>query len=893
MKSRKLSIKAQMLLYAAATSLVVFLVMAVYSNANILKMVKTTQKDQLSAITANCSELINAELSNAKAIIGTLAHSYSHFQFEDEDDRSYNLMNIDKQLLNKHPNFKSIKENWIMLESDFVEVSAPRVETTTTSLNIASPLTEDDYFIGAITATIQLDTLKAKLTETCGENLAFLVSSDNVIFWSTSPLQCGLTVSEVLPALDEASNLSANIGTDKQFDFTGHVQGMGNVMMRVTPIEYSKGKYWTLCTTYNKGAVLNNANKASKVVVLLSIIGAFAITLLVWLTANKIIAPIKELTESLNKLALGDVNNAQITIAAASSDIEKIHIALDKLLNGLKDTTEFANQIGTGNLDAQFTPLSEVDTLGNSLLEMRANLQSNREEAERRKIEDDKVNWATSGLAKLGNVLHADNGNNNIKDLSYNILKNLIEYVGVNQGAFYIKNVDEETNDEVYDMTSAIAYDRRKFMQKQFRVGEDLIGRCAYERKTIYMTDVPQGYITITSGLGEATASVLLIVPLVINNEVFGIIELASFQPIDNYKIDFIERLAENIASTISTAKTAERTALMAQNAQFQKEELAAQEEEMRQNMEELQATQEESDRKARESEKMINIISSLGYNCEFDLDGYFLSANQNFCDLVGIPESALLGKSHKDVMNITTADLPEYNRIWAELKRGKTQNRTAHVTMNNNEEWLLELYSPLVDDLTGQPYKVHLVAINITKQRADEMRIMELESQVSALQLELGKAAQSSNNQTDVAKIISESEPEIPEPEPQHWDPAYDNGNPDFDGQNQQLLYLINELCESYKKSKSKKETKEIIQSLIDFTSYHFGSTEDAMKMHNYTEMVHYVEANQDITKELKKCQEQFNNGKAKAVAALLNIIYKWLPKHYKQLKEFAIKLQ
>lgn len=893
MKSKKLSIKAQMLLYSAATSLVVFLVMAVYSNANILKMVKSTQQNQLSAMTANCSELINAELSNAKATIGTLAHAYSRFQFDDEDDRSYNLMNIDRQLLNKQPNFKSIKENWIMLESDFVEVSAPRIETSTTTLNIAAPLTEDDFFIGAITATIQLDSLKAKLADVCGENLAFLVSNEKVIFWSTSPLQCGLTVSEVLPALDAATDLSASIGTDKQFDFNGHVQGMGNVMMRITPIEYSNGKYWTLCTTYSKGEVLNSANKASKIVILLSIIGAFAIILLVWLTANKIIAPIKDLTEALNKLALGDVNNAQITSKAASSDIEKIHIALNKLLVGLKDTTVFADQIGNGNLDAQFTPLSEVDTLGNSLLEMRANLQASREEAERRKIEDDKVNWATSGLAKLGNVLHADNGNNNIKDLSYNILKNLIEYVGVNQGAFYIKNVDEETNDEIFEMTSAIAYDRRKFMQKKFRVGEDLIGRCAYERKTIYMTDVPQGYITITSGLGEATASVLLIVPLVINNEVFGIIELAAFKPIDSYKIDFIERLAENIASTISTAKTAERTALMAQNAQFQKEELAAQEEEMRQNMEELQATQEESDRKARESEKMINIISSLGYNCEFDLDGNFTGANQNFCDLVGMPENALLGKAQKDVMNILTADLAEYNRIWAEIKRGKTQNRTAHVTINNNEEWLLELYTPLLDDNTGQPYKVHLVAINITKQRADEMRIVELENQVSALELELQNIQQNHNVKTDVSKIISDSEPEVADPEPQHWDSSYDCGNPDFDGQNQQLLYLVNELCESYKRSKSKKETKEIIQSLIDFTSYHFGSTEDAMKMHNYAEMVHYVEANQGISTELVKCQSQFSNGKTKAVAVLLNSIYKWLPKHYKQIKEFAIKLQ
>ncbi len=141
-------------------------------------------------------------------------------------------------------------------------------------------------------------------------------------------------------------------------------------------------------------------------------------------------------------------------------------------------------------------------------------------------------------------------------------------------------------------------------LPEQIEIGEGLVGRCYQEKEKIYLTDIPHDYMKITSGLGEDSPRALLIVPLIYNDVIYGLVEIASFNEYPQHVIEFIERIGESIAATISSSKSQIQTALLLEQSQQQAEEMSSQEEEMRQNMEELRATQEQSQRSEEELQR-------------------------------------------------------------------------------------------------------------------------------------------------------------------------------------------------------------------------------------------------------------------------------------------------
>jgi len=323
-------------------------------------------------------------------------------------------------------------------------------------------------------------------------------------------------------------------------------------------------------------------------------------------TARSLVRPINYIKRILLNMAKGILPDKKIK--EGNDEIGEMSVALNSLVTGLKDISNFSVEIGKGNFESDFSPLSDQDILGNSLINMREELKKAAQEEEKRKLEDSQRNWATQGIAKFSEILRQNN--DNMEELSYNIISKLVKYMEANQGGLFILN-NQDKEHVIIELTACYAYDRKKFLEKQIEVGEGLIGRCVQEGETIYMTEIPNDYINITSGLGGDNPRCLLIVPLKLNDEIYGVIEIASFKNIAPYQIDFVEKIGESIASTISTVKINIQTTMLLEQSQQQAEEMSAQEEEMRQNMEELRATQEQSARRETELQKKVDRLSS------------------------------------------------------------------------------------------------------------------------------------------------------------------------------------------------------------------------------------------------------------------------------------------
>ena len=228
-------------------------------------------------------------------------------------------------------------------------------------------------------------------------------------------------------------------------------------------------------------------------------------------------------------------------------------------------------------------------------------------ELEKAKKSDRNRNWITEGIGQFSEMmrLHSEN-----KDFYDRLISNIVKYLKLNQAAIFLLN-DAENEEPFLKMEACYAYSRKKFIDKKILIGQGLTGQVVRDRDKIFLTEVPAEYMNIQSGLGESHPSCVLIVPLIINENVEGVLEMASFKIIEPYQIEFVERLAENIASIINSKRVNLRTINLLESSQKTTQELQRKEEEMRQNLEEMIATQETQKNREKELQEKIDALEA------------------------------------------------------------------------------------------------------------------------------------------------------------------------------------------------------------------------------------------------------------------------------------------
>ena len=342
-------------------------------------------------------------------------------------------------------------------------------------------------------------------------------------------------------------------------------------------------------------------DKPAAVPALILFAGCGAVIALV--LVRKIIQSIQTVTITAKELSSGNFNG----LSRANGFIETTEIGnhLDLVRQDVMRQTAFAEMIRSGNLEATYEIRHDQDVLGKALLDIKSNLINIRKEDEQR-------NWASDGLATFVNVLQSST---HLKTMSNEIIVNLVRIIKANQGAIFLVSKDE-TGDDFLEMQACYAYNRSKHITQRVAPGEGLIGQAYLERETIYLREVPDNFVRITSGLGDANPRFVLIVPLLMNENIVGVIELASFKDFAKHEVQFVEKIGESIAFTVSSIRAAEHTQAMLKELNEQTEQMRAQEEELRQNQEELQATQETISRKY---ESLFKKLEELNNKSKFD----------------------------------------------------------------------------------------------------------------------------------------------------------------------------------------------------------------------------------------------------------------------------------
>ncbi|MFN0049032.1 MAG: PAS domain-containing protein [Cytophagales bacterium] len=468
-----------------------------------------------------------------------------------------------------------------------------------------------------------------------------------------------------------------------------------------------KGNNWKAIVIVNHTNSILDVISRHLVLILITIISLALSAFVIYYVTKSISNKLISIKNSIGLLSEGDLNFVNTT---GEKEIEEMKLSINTLVEKLKEKSAFAEKIGNGELQTAYSASSDQDILGKSLLSMRANLFTNFEAEQKR-------NWVNTGLNQLAEILRESTEVNILCD---KVLSSLIKYTNSLQGAIYL--VDDLADNQQLTMVACYAFERKKYLNSSVLVGEGLIGQAYLESETTYLSEIPAS-LTISSGIGAASPNYMLIVPLSVNDETNGVLQLATFTKIEVHVIDFVEKIAQSLSLAIKNSKINERTNRLLQESQQQTEQMKSQEEEIRQNMEELAATQEEMVRKSEELEKLNNAESNSilqGINAtmatiEFTPDGHILAANENFLKSFKYSIEEIKNKHHKMFVPSEIISSEDYKTFWNKLAAGEALNGVyKRMDSTGSTIWLNGIYTPILD-AAGKVMKVMKFATNIT----------------------------------------------------------------------------------------------------------------------------------------------------------------------------------
>ncbi|MFD6423813.1 HAMP domain-containing protein [Streptomyces sp. NPDC060198] len=283
----------------------------------------------------------------------------------------------------------------------------------------------------------------------------------------------------------------------------------------------------------------------------------------------------RDLTESVNEMA-GNLTRQVRAIAAVATAVTR----------------------GDLNLKIDVDAAGEIQVLQDNINTMIANLRDTT-------LANKEQDWLKGNLARISGLMQ---GRRDLDDVASLIMSELTPVVSAQHGAFFMAMAAGDTDEVGADASAESAYELRMrgsygysvgSMPTSFRPGESLIGQSASEKRTIQVDSAPPAYLKISSGLGEAPPAHVIVLPVLFEGKVLGVIELASFQPFTQIQRDFLNQLAEMIATSVNTISVNTRTEKLLEQSQELTEQLRDRSEELENRQKALQASNAELEDKA------------------------------------------------------------------------------------------------------------------------------------------------------------------------------------------------------------------------------------------------------------------------------------------------------
>ncbi|MFN8256565.1 MAG: cache domain-containing protein [Bacteroidales bacterium] len=776
-------IRAKIFLFIFVTSFVIFTLVIAYIAFNYRKY-SINQANRLVKIYAlNAANSVKATLDNDLSICNTLAQSFAGYRAIPADLRDPIYNDMLKNVLNSHPEYLSVWMSWelrfikpgytanygrkrtvavreagiirfvvdtaeldgdnigglyynskitkndVLADPYFYVYSPHEGGDSVLETSIAKPLILNGEFGGIVGIDITLNRFQHIIDETqpFKDSYALLVSNNGTIISSHNPELQGDSLLSTYPVLSKFNILpKIKEGKPDQFNITDSA-GISSYVA-IAPIFVGKSETpWAICLVVPSKIIQQESITYFNTSIIIGSIGIFLFSLITLLIARRLTLPLKQTTSILKDLDKGIIDTTKKVKVRSNDELAEMGKSLNNLLDTLSKTAEFAKKIGEGDFNANYTPLSKSDVLGNTLVEMQKNLRIGQEQEEIRQLERMKLNWAQDGLSQLGEVLRTST--DNFEEYLYVILGHIINYIKADQGGIFILNTHDKDH-AFLELLASYAYNKKKAMQAQFEIGESLVGRCFQEKEMIYMTNLPEGYTFVSSGLGSYEPKCLFLMPLIFEDEPFGVIEMASFREFADYEIEFLKSIGERVASSISIMQKNVQTRKLLDQFQIRSDELSKREQLLQDTFQELQKSQEEGMAKEKENEGILDSVVKIGSVIWYNIGGTVVNVKNSGILHLGLKEKDLIGKNHSEFEPEAKTNIELYKKFWSDLKEGISKQRPIRRKTDQGDKWLMEYYTP-VKDRSGAIYRIICMITDITELNQMRDEIERLRQQV------------------------------------------------------------------------------------------------------------------------------------------------------------------
>jgi methyl-accepting chemotaxis protein len=570
--------------------------------------------------------------------------------------------------------------------------------------SIGRGMYDGDKYIGAVGIDVSLSSFQKLLNQLrpFEKSKILIVSNNGTIIASENQADVGEKIDKAYPEFIKFK-IKDKIKNGYDFSFFIEEEGSEKKYVSFYPISIEGSNMpWTLGFIISSDVITENIRKNSQLLLAFSFGALFIISLIIWLTLSMIVKPIEITTETLQAISRGNISKHLKIHYSGKDEIGTMAKAVNRLVDAFIQTQHFAQEIGRGNLDAEYQLLSYNDILGKSLIEMRNNLVKAKQEEQQREEENRRMSWLQNGITQINEILREFSIS--IETLSDEVIKFLVKYTEAIQGGFYL--VEEKEGEEIISLKSAYAYDRKKEISAEIQVGEGLVGRAVKERRTVNIENLPEGYLMVRSGLGDKSPDNLVIVPLIFEENVLGAIELAGFHKFDEFKVDFLNQIAVRISSSVSVMLKNLETEKLLKESQLQTATFEIKEKQFVRSRKKIAQQQKEMKIKEQKLQATMEAIKKIGIYLELDTNKIITDTNDFLPKFFEVEKSEIIGKNIDEITEIVRGSKIWYEKFWEDVLKGNMRKKATIYFWKDKKIRISDIYF-LIQDIDGNKISV------------------------------------------------------------------------------------------------------------------------------------------------------------------------------------------